>query len=72
MQYCEENGWIEFYKSARSNAQRLSKLMAEAADEILPEPALTANLNKDVFDVLLHNVRDTATPHTECEPRYRT
>jgi hypothetical protein len=31
--------------------------MAAAADDLMPEPALTADLKKDVFDVLLQNVR---------------
>lgn len=57
LQYCTENDWETFYAMARANAQRLSKLIAEAADEVMPEPSLTANLNRDVFDVLLHNVR---------------
>lgn len=34
--------------------------MSEAADGLMPEASLTANLNKDVFDVLLQNVRSTA------------
>lgn len=57
LQYCSENEWEDFYTAARSNAQRLSKLLAEAADEVMPDPSLTAKLNRDVFDVLLHNVR---------------
>lgn len=57
LQYCSENEWEDFYVAARANAQRLSKLLAEAADEVMPDPSLTANLNRDVFDVLLHNVR---------------
>lgn len=57
LQYCSENEWEDFYVVARANAQRLSKLLAEAADEVMPDPSLTANLNRDVFDVLLHNVR---------------
>lgn len=35
--------------------------MSEAADGLMPEASLTANLNKDVFDVLLQNVRSTAS-----------
>lgn len=62
MQYCTENEWEDFYRSARANAQRLSKLISEAADEVMPEPSLTANLNRDVFDVLLHNVRSFWLP----------
>ena len=57
MQYCEENDWQDFFHECCTNAQRMSKLIAEAADDLMPEPALTANLKKDVFDVMLHNVR---------------
>jgi hypothetical protein len=60
VQYCEENDWHDFFNMCRSNAQRISKLMAEAADDLMPEPAMTANLKKDVFDVLLHNVCSTS------------
>lgn len=35
--------------------------MSEAADGLMPEASLNANLNKDVFDVLLQNVRSTAS-----------
>jgi hypothetical protein len=31
--------------------------MAEAADGLMPEPNVNTQVNKDVFDVLLHNVR---------------
>ena len=57
LQYCEENDWLDFYQRTVTNVQRMTKLMAEAADDLMPEPAHTANLKKDVFDVMLHNVR---------------
>jgi hypothetical protein len=60
VQYCEENEWEKFYSQSFKNAQRLAKVMCEAADGLLPEASLNANLNKDVFDVLLQNVRATS------------
>lgn len=40
----------------------MAKLMAEAADNLLPDPDIDASLNKDVFDVMLHNVRHAHDP----------
>ena len=57
VQYCEENDWQDFGGLAFRDAQRLAKLMAAAADSLMPEPTLSTNLKKDVFDVLLQNVR---------------
>ena len=63
MQYCEENDWHEFRDLCFTDAPRLSKLMAEAADGIMPEPLLQLQIKKDVFDVLLQNVRPLLTSH---------
>lgn len=54
-QYCKENDWSDFYSRCRANATRASKLLSQAADDLMPEPGLSANVNRDVFDVLLHN-----------------
>ena len=35
----------------------MAKLMAEAADELMPTAHVEATVNKDVFDILLQNVR---------------
>lgn len=67
MQYCEESDWQDFGGLAFRDAQRLSKLMAAAADSLMPEPTLSTNLKKDVFDVLLQNVRHVTVAH-HCIP----
>lgn len=71
MQYCDENDWQDFFKMCCCNAQRASKLLSDAADDLLPEAALTATLQKDVFDVLLHNVRPSSPPAAPLTMRCR-
>jgi hypothetical protein len=35
----------------------MSKMMSDSADELMPEADVGSSIHKDVFDVLLHNVR---------------
>lgn len=58
MQYCAENGWDDFAVQCRKNVSRMSKMMSDSADELMPQADVGSAINKDVFDVLLHNVRN--------------
>jgi hypothetical protein len=57
VQYAEQQDWHDFADLCFTDAPRLAKLMAEAADGLMPGPTLSTSIKKDVFDVLLTNVR---------------